>query len=356
MRPMTTDFSGHRITIKDVGKHAGVSPATVGRVVGGYGQVSEETRRRVLEAVKKLDYHPNGIAQSMKGKQIRSIGLIVSDICNPFFGTIVRAVEDTLVKYGYNLIVCNTDDKIEKEIQYIQTLSQNRIDGVLACTACEIGKPVSRSIKKFYVNIPSILIDRSSDEINVPVVQADNFGGAYEAVVHLLRLGHRKIGVIAGGSIVSSIHQRVKGYMKALSDFGVELDESWVQIGQLLGVEGGMSGAKTLLSLPRDRRPTAILGLNNLMTIGALLAFDAAGLSIPGDMAVIGWDDFDLAKLLSPALTVVTQPTYSIGTISAERMVDRLQHPQNDLKERESKIVLKTELVIRESCGYRHAK
>ncbi len=344
------------MTIKDVGKHAGVSPATVGRVVGGYGKVSEETRQRVLAAVKALDYHPNGIAQSMKGKQIRSIGMIVSDICNPFFGTIVRAVEDTLVKYGYNLVVCNTDDKIEKEIQYIQTLSQNRIDGVLACTACEVGQLVPRSIKKFYANIPTIFIDRSSDEIDVPVIQADNFGGAYEAIMHFLRLGHRKIGIIAGGSNVSSISQRVSGYMQALTDFGVAVDKEWIQVGQLLGVEGGIAGAKALLNLPTNRRPTALLGLNNLMTTGALLALDDAGLKIPDDMAVIGWDDFDLAKLLSPALTVVTQPTYSIGTISAERMIDRLQHTQNDLKAKESKIVLKTELVIRESCGYQHSR
>lgn len=350
---MTTESSDGRKTIRDVGKFAGVSPATVGRVVGGYGQVSEETRQRVLTAVQELDYHPNGIAQRMKGKQIRSIGMIVSDICNPFFGTIVRAVEDTLVKYGYNLIVCNTDDNVEKEILYIQTLSENRVDGVLACTACEVGKRVNRGIKKFYAGIPTIFIDREAEEIAVPVIQADNFGGAYEAVTHLIRLGHRRIGIIAGGSNVSSIHQRLNGYMQALSDFNIPIQEEMIQIGQLLGVEGGVVAARGLLELPPDKRPTALLGLNNLMTTGALLAINERGLKIPDDVAVIGWDDFELATLLSPALTVVTQPTYSIGTISAERMIDKLQNHQSEHKDKETKIVLKTELIIRESCGFK---
>lgn len=341
-----------RVTIREVGKLAGVSPATVGRVVGGYGQVSDETRQRVIAAIQSLDYYPNGIAQQMKGKQMRSIGMIVSDICNPFFSKIVRAVEDTLIKYGYNLIVCNTDDNIEKERIYIQTLSEKRVDGVLTCTASEIGHKVNPKIKKFYTSLPTVFIDRELVDIHVPVVQGDNYGGSYEAITHFIRLGHRKIATIAGGSKVSSIHQRINGYVQALTDHGISIDEDLIQIGNLLGIEGGVIATKFLLDLPESRRPTAILGLNNLMTTGAMLVIKERGLTIPDDIALISWDDFDLATLLSPPLTVVTQPTYSIGTIAAERLMDKLQNNHSDHKDKEMKIVLKTELIIRESCGY----
>lgn len=348
---MANESPRHPITIRDVGKQAGVSPATVGRVVGGYGNVSRETRKRVLEAIEKLDYHPNSIAQSMKGKQQRTIGMIVSDICNPFFGTIARAVEDTLIKHGYNLIICNTDDDLQKESSYLRTLAEKRVDGVLACTACEVGQQVKRHIRKFYLDTPTVFIDRQADEIDVPVVQGDNAGGAYEASMHLIQMGHQRIAVIAGGSMVSSIQQRVQGYMKALKDSGIAADDELVKMGNLLGVDGGVNAMRELLALPPRKRPTAVIGLNNLMTTGALLAIREAGLGIPEDISVIGWDDFDLAQVLIPPLTVVTQPTYSIGTIAAERIIARLEGEVNQRQANDRKIILKTELVERQSCA-----
>lgn len=338
------------VTIREVGKTAGVSPATVGRVIGGYGHVSEATRERVLEAIRKLDYHPNAIAQSMKGKQRRTIGMIVSDICNPFFGMIVRAVEDTVVKHGYNLVICNTDDNVEKEALYLRTLAEKRVDGVLACTACEIDTTISRSMRKFYQQTPTIFVDRHAEGIDVPVVQGDNVGGAHEAIHYLIGLGHERIAIIAGGAIVSSIQQRMDGYEKALADHGSTLRPALVKLGNLLGVQGGVNAMRELLALPKGQQPTAVLGLNNLMTTGALLAIREAGLNVPEDISVIGWDDFDLAPVLIPPLTVVTQPTYSIGTIAAERIIAKLEGQVNERQDNDRRIILKTELVVRGSC------
>lgn len=339
------------LTIRDVGRTAGVSPATVGRVIGGYGHVSDATRQRVLKAIQKLDYHPNGIAQGLKGKQRKTIGLIVSDICNPFFGTIARAAEDTVVKHGYNLIICNTDDDIQKESSYLRTLAEKRVDGVLACTACEVNKKVAQSVRKFYMQTPTVFVDRQADGIDVPVVQSDNAGGAFEAIEHLIQFGHKKIAIIAGGSKVSSIHQRLSGYMKALEENGIHVSHQLVKLGNLLGVQGGVNAMRELLALPPNERPTAVLGLNNVMTTGVLLAIREAGLSVPNDISVVGWDDFDLAQVLSPPLTVVTQPTYSIGTIAAERIVARLEGEVNERQAFDRKIILKTELVVRESVS-----
>ncbi|MDQ0189895.1 LacI family DNA-binding transcriptional regulator [Alicyclobacillus cycloheptanicus] len=347
---MKHESPGNEVTIREVGKRAGVSPATVGRVIGGYGKVSEPTRQRVLEAIRQLDYHPNTIAQSMKGKQRKSVGMIVSDICNPFFGMIARAVDDTLIKYGYNLVICNTDDGIDKEASYLKTLTEKRVDGVLACTACEVERKIPRPVRKFYLETPTVFIDREAEGIDVPVIQADNFGGAYEAVVHLIQLGHERIAIVAGGSMVSSIHQRLQGYMKALQDFGLQFRDDLVKLGRLLGVESGAYAARELLNMPAAERPTAIVGLNNLMTTGVLLAIREAGMTIPDDISVIGWDDFDLAQVLSPPLTVVTQPTYSIGSIAAEHLIALLERQRSYRQANDRKIILKTELVIRESC------
>lgn len=345
-------------TIRDVARLAGVSPATVGRVIGGYGSVSAKTTRAVLEAAKKLNYFPNAIAQSMKKKNTYTIGLIIANICNPYFSSIARAVEETLVKHGYNMIICNTDEDLEREISYIKALYEKRIDGMMIASALKGNEKSREEIERIYKGpIPTVIIDREIPGLDLPTVTSDNFRGAYDATTHLIRLGHRRIGVI--GTRISTLHLRVEGYKKALEDNRIPFDEflianKGVENTRVGDVQEGMVITKRMLEDP-ELRPTAIITLNTLLTQGALLAIDELGLKIPDDIAVIGWDDFELAPILKSPLTVVKQAAYNIASIATNMLLDLINDMKNESTE-EKKVVLSTQLVIRESCGYKRKR
>lgn len=343
--------SGNRVTIKDVAKLAGVSPATVGRVIGNYGSVSVKTRNKVLEAIKELNYTPDIIAQSMKGKKTKTIGLIISNILNPFFGIIARAVEDTANKYKYNLIICNTDENMEKEISYIKTLISKRVDGLLISSSYVEGTKYSKELLNLYNNeIPKVFIDRKLEQINAPTVSTDSYEGAYKATSYLVRLGHKRIGIIIGTPKVKSIYERIRGYKDALVDNNIPVDPDLIVDGGNVQVEGGMKACEQLLS-NREKSPTALLAVNSLLTTGALLALNKLNIKIPENISVVGWDDFELATILNPPLTVVSQPTYAIGTIATEKLVSIISGNEiSNLSEQDNSIVLKTSLIVRESC------
>lgn len=340
-------------TIRDVADLAGVSTATVGRVIGGYGSVSKKTVKVVTEAVEKLNYIPNGVAQSMKKKNTNTIGLIIANICNPYFSAIARVMEEILVKKGYNMIICNTDENMEREISYIKTLYEKRIDGIMIASALKGFEKSPEDINRIYKgHIPTIIIDREISGLDLPTVTSDNFRGAYDATSHLIRLGHTRIGVI--GSTISTLYQRVEGYKKALSDNNLQLDDFLIASNGFENINAGdvnegLYTAKAMLEDPK-LRPTAIIALNSLLTTGTLLAINELGLKIPDDIAIIGWDDFELAPLLNPPLTVVKQSDYNIANIACNRMLQLINNPE-EVSSKENKVVLATELVIRKSCG-----
>ncbi|WP_134698703.1 LacI family DNA-binding transcriptional regulator [Ammoniphilus sp. YIM 78166] len=340
-------------TIRDVALLAGVSPATVGRVIGGYGSASKKATQAVLEATEKLNYFPNAIAQSMKKKNTYTIGLIIANICNPYFSSIARAMEESLVKHGYHVIICNTDEDLEREISYMKTLYEKRIDGIMIASALKDSEKSKAEIDRIYKGpIPTIIIDREIPGLDLPTVTSDNFGGAYEATSHFIRLGHQRIGVI--GTTISTLSHRVEGYKKALQDNHIPFDEFLIANKGVENIKAGdvREGYDTTKKMLEDPqlRPTAILTLNSLLTNGALLAIDELGLKIPDDIAVIGWDDFDLAPVLKPPLTVVKQSTYNIASIATNRLLSLINGLENGSSE-EKKVVLATQLVIRESCG-----
>lgn len=339
-------------TIRDVAHLAGVSQATVGRVIGKYGSVSEKTVESVLEAAKKLNYYPNAIAQSMKRKNTHTIGLVVANICNPFFSSIVKAVEDTAAKCGYNVIICNTDESISSELLYLKTLYEKRIDGIIIATAYKSDQILSKSHESLYNGtVPTVFIDRQIKGLDGIVVKTENYGGAYEAVSHLINLGHKDIGVISG-PVISTMTQRIAGYSAAISNNNITYEPGFVVATNTASVEEGTKATKDIL-LNFEKRPTALLVLNNLLTIGALLAINELGLIIPDDIAIVGWDDFELARILNPSLTVVTQSTYNIGTIATEKLINVLENNRIDDSNQNIEIILKTNLIIRESCGYK---
>jgi DNA-binding LacI/PurR family transcriptional regulator len=335
-------------TLEDVAQRVKLSVATTGRALGGYGRISPATKERVLQAAKELNYHPNAIARGMKERRTRTIGLIVGNILNPFFSTIVRASEDTVSHYGFNVIVCNTDENPEKELAHAKILFERRVDGLIVAPTIFDNRRASEVVKDYYgKQVPTVFVDRIIRGIMVPSVSSDNAAGAYEATQHLLELGHKRIGVIVGKCSLTSMEGRIAGYKRALRDVGLEPDETLITDAIDVGVRGGYAATHELLKRQQNK-PTALLALNNLLVVGALNALKEAELHVPKDMSLICWDDFELAAHLTPPLTVVDQPAYSIGSLAAEQLMKAITQ---NTKLEPLEVSLKQQLIVRQSTS-----
>jgi LacI family transcriptional regulator len=336
-------------TLGDVAQRAGTSVATAGRALGGYGKVSAATRDRVAAAARQLNYHPNALARSMKQRSTLTIGLIVGNICNSFFARIVRAVETAVRRDGYKVIVCDTDESIENELDHARRLLELRVDGIIVSpTASETGA-LSRATKEIYGGrVLTVFIDRAVKGAKIPTVVSDNVAAAHEATTHFIQLGHKRIGVVVGRRTLDSMTGRIEGYRRALLEHRITFDESLVVDAIDVGVEAGYRATKKLLE--RNHRPTALIVMNNLLVIGALNALKEKGLMIPGEVALIGWDDFDAAPHLQKPLTVVEQPAYAMGSIAAEQL---MKMRSNETVDPSLHIVLKSTLIVRESSEKR---
>ena len=336
------------ITIIDVAKKAGVSQATVGRVIGGYGSVSEKTRKKVKKTIKELNYVPNAIAQSMKSKNTNTIGLIVGNVANSFFGEIAKSIDAVCTENHYNVIISNTGESIEGEINALKTLYSKRIDGLIIATAQRSNVILDDKIISLYTgSVPVVYIDSEIFSIDELCVKTDHFGGANKGTNYLLEKGHTKIGIITGLQ-TSPMEQRVDGYRKALENHGIEFKPEYVRFGNVIAIEEGRLCTKDLLE--KNKELTAIFPLNNLLCIGALLAINELGLRIPDDISVIGWDDFALANILNPPLTVIAQDTNRIGKLAAEKLFEVMREEQADAFG-EKRITLGMQLIERGSCA-----
>lgn len=329
------------ITMKDVAERAGVSATTVSHVINKTRFVSEEVKTRVLRAMAELNYRPNAIARSLRQKTTHTIGLVISDISNPFFTNLVRGVEDVANKKGYNLVLCNTDERPEKERTYIHVLRQKQIDGLVMAPTGGNQDFISALVEEGF---PLVFVDRYLDGIGVPVVAVDNREGAYRAVKHLIDLGHERIAMITGLPSITSTAERFEGYKRALAEHGLVADSGLTRQGNSR-VDGGYSAAIGLLEM--CPRPTAVFVANNLMTIGVMRALQDKGVRCPEDVAIVGFDDFEWASAFRPFLTTVAQPVYELGKTAAEMLVKRI----GKKRPRMEKVVLKSSLIIRESCG-----
>lgn len=340
---MTSSRQRHRpATLVDVAREARVSLATVSHVINGTRFVSDETKQRVLLAIEQLNYEVNSVARSLKRNRSQVIGLLISDINNPFFTSLVRAVEDVAQGAGYSVILCNTDEDPSKELRYLHVLRQKRVDGVLIAPTGARHRYLEHLVETAF---PIVCFDRALPDLPCDTVILDNVAGAYQMVSHLIGLGHRRIGVIVGLDRVGTTGERLAGYRRALADHGIPEEQSLVRSadGRL---EGGRQQAEALLSLASP--PTAIFATNNLMTLGALVAVQSRGIHVPDDIAVVGFDDFEWTVAFQPRLTTVAQPTYEIGEIAARMLVERIEHRTTSEPRR---VVVPPRLIVRQSCG-----
>lgn len=310
-------WEGDLATINDVARLAGVSPATVSRVINGHSSVDPTLAQRVHRAVEQLGYRPSRVARSLRTHRAAVWGLVISDIRNPFFTDMARGVEDAAMQRGYSVVLCNTDEDRPKEQAYIDLAVDERMTGVIISPASAETDGVRRLIA---ADIPVVLVDRRLD-LPVDSVVIDNVGGARSAVEHLVERGYRRIACISGPSQTSTGQDRAAGYVAALGAAGLPTDPDLLVYANFR-TSGGYDASDRLLGLPKP--PDAMFVANNLMTLGALSALRARGVQAPGQMGIVGFDDIDWADLLSPSLTTIGQPTYEIGREAAQLLVARL--------------------------------
>ena len=328
-----------RPTIYDIARLAGVSTATVSKVFNQTGNISEKTRRRILEISKELNYQPNVLASALNGKKTFSLGLLIPDMVNPFFAELARNVEDRAQELGFNLIICNTDNDMKKEIKYIQLLRQKSVDGIIVATGVRNDEFLKELIDQ---RVPIALVAREMSVLSTSTVLVDDFAGGYNATRHLIELGHRRIAVIAESMSVSSSKERVRGYRHALEEAELRYDEELVLTSDF-SIESGRVTALAILQRPS--RPTAIFACNDLLAIGALQAAKELGIRVPDDLSVVGFDNTILASITDPPMTTVAQPIRAMG----HQVVDLIVAEINEESTVKQRVVLLPELIIRQS-------
>jgi LacI family transcriptional regulator len=326
-------------TIREVAESAGVSYATVSHVINNTRLVSPETRERVLAAMDALNYRPNALARSLRQGKTHTLGLVLPDSANPFFAEISRSIEDAAFKKGYSVFLCNTELDTQRELFYVDVLSKKQVDGIIFVAAGDQADSLDFLVQR---NMPVVMIDRYLPNVEVDAVLTDNQLGGYLATRHLLELGHTRIACIAGPSSITPSAERIIGYRRALEEAGLSYEESLILRGDY-HAQSGMDITHSILQM--HPHPTAIFALNDLMALGALRAAAEAGCSVPGELAVVGYDDLEIARFANPPLTTVAQPKREIGLQAVHLLIERMSLKNSP----RSRLVLPPELIVRRS-------
>ena len=334
------------ITIKDIAKNLGLSTSTVSRALRDSYEISEKTKRLVLEYAKEINYRPNPIAQSLKQQRSRSIGIIVAEIANSFFSQVINGIESVAHNKGYNVIITQTHELYQNEIDSLNFLSQRSVDGCIISVSTQT-KEYSHICELYKKGFPIVCFDRIVDELKTHKVAVDNFKGAYDATTHLIKNGHKQIAILSNAEHLSISKERVAGYKQALTDNGITIRDSLIKycpFGGLMYEEITKVMAELMKCKPQ---PDAIFSTGDKITAGVLHYCKAKKISIPHKMAVIGFSNLNLTELLSPPLTIIRQPAFEIGKISAELLINMIERkrPTTDFEH----IVLPAELIVRDS-------
>lgn len=329
------------VTIHDVAHLARVSPATAGRALGGYGYVSAQARARVEAAARTLGYVPNSVARALASGVSGVIGLVVGDIENPFFAAAARGLADIVEARGYTVLLANSDEDEAREQAAVAALRARQVDGLVVTPHSSSASP---HLEAALAAAPVVLLDRTVRGLAVDAVTVDNVAGARAAIEHLLEYGHRRIGIVTDEPVIASSAERLRGYRAALESAGIAVAPELVSIGGSSRAEG-YRAAQALLAL--DPRPTALFSANNFMTVGTMHALRDAGLRLPHDVSLVGFDDLEWTTLIDPPLTVVAQPAGELGSEAGRRILARLDGATG----RPKRVRLETELILRGSVG-----
>jgi LacI family transcriptional regulator len=327
-------------TIREVAQHAQVSVATVSHVINRTRYVDPETEDRVRVAIKELSYRPNLLARSLRRRQTHTIGLIVPDNSNPYFAEVARVIEDTGFTHGYSVILCNTDWSEDRLSTYVDVLLSKQVDGLILIGSSARLDPIQQV---FEAHVPVVVVERDVGDLPVHQIMIDNRQGGYLAGQYLARLGHRRIGCVAGPGDQTPSWGRIVGFQQALADAGVSLAPEAMLPGDFRP-SGGEAAMRTLLE--RNLDLTAIFAANDLTAFGVINALHRAHLRVPQDVSVIGFDNIGLSAVMMPALTTIAQPAIEVGQTSVRLLLEQIAGEGGE----PARIMLSTQLIERESC------
>lgn len=337
-----------KVNIKDIARLAKVSHTTVSRALNNKSRIRPETKEKILAIARELGYRPNLIAKSLVSKRTKTLGLVITNIANPFYTELAQGIEKTATRLGYNIILCSTQSNIAIEKQYIEMLRSKGVDGIIFSSA-HIEDPNIVSLAE--EDFPVVLVNRRTYhplvKERIDYVGVDNVQGGYLAVEHLIRLGHQRIGVI-GGSAESSVGQeRLEGGKKALKTYGLAQREEFFLEGNFLK-RSGYQRAKQFLKMAE--RPTAIFATNDYMAMGVYQALLEEGYRIPEEMALIGFNDIEFSSMKGIELSTIGQKKFEMGATAVELLVERIEGSNHPQPARE--VLLRPELIVRKTCGF----
>jgi alanine racemase len=325
--------------IQQVAKQAGVSVATVSRVLNSQNTVSAKTKMRVEEAIKKLNYEPSLLGRNLRTSESRLLLILIPTISNPFYLEIIKGIEQVAISQNYNILLCETDSNPEKENIYFDLVRKKMADGIISMDpAVNV-----ETLKKLAENYAIIQCSEYEEGTGIPYVTIDNEEASYRAVKHLIQIGHKKIALMNSDEKYLFARQRKMGYKRALEENGITLKNEYIIPTQRLGFENGQQAMKKILNL--QDRPTALFAVSDLLAIGALKEINAAGLHVPNDIAVVGFDKIDFSNMTNPTLTTIAQPMKRMGSVAARMLIEKIKGEEVE------SIILDHELVIRESTS-----
>lgn len=337
-----------KVTIKDIARLANVSHMTVSRALNNKTRIKRETKERIISIARQLNYRPNLLARSLIEKRTKTLGLVITNIENPFYNELAHSIESTARSMGYNIIFCCSHSDISIEKHHIEILRSKGVDGIIF-TSAHIEDPNIIGLAE--EGFPIVLVNRRTYskvvKEKIDYVGVDNIYGGFIAVEHLVRIGHRKIGIIGGSKESSVGHERVEGGRRALRAYGIEERGEYFLEGDFLK-DTGYEGAKNFINM-RDP-PTAIFATNDYMALGALNAIIEEGLRVPKDIALIGFNNIEFTSFKGIELTTVGQKKYEMGFLAVNLLVENIEKKKRNLFPRE--ILLKPELIIRKTCGF----
>ena len=330
-------------TIKDLAKALNLSPSTVSRALRDHPDISPLTKKRVISLAGKLDYHPDSIARSLQTRKTKTIGVIVPEIKQPFFASVINGIEEFAYASGYTIIVCQSNEDYEREVVYTRSLVSHRVAGLLVSLSQSTESFDHFKVLQRY-NVPVVFFDRVSNEIEASKVVVDDYHGAFDVVNHLIQSGYRRIAHLAGPKNLSISKFRLKGYKDALERGNLTFNDSLVVYGGLDDTDG-IVGVQKLLNL--EPLPDAVFAVNDPVATGAFVMIKEHGLKIPADIALAGFSNTNMTSLLDPPLTTVEQPSYEIGKTAAQLLMEQIN--SNDEKFVPKFKVIKTHLIVRGS-------
>ncbi|QGH36946.1 LacI family DNA-binding transcriptional regulator [Gracilibacillus salitolerans] len=328
-----------KVTIYDVAEKAGVSIATVSKVINNTGNMRDTTRQKVMKVMEELNYFPSVMASALTGKKTQTLGLLVPDISNPFFSEMARTIEDRAHERGLSVIMCSTDEDEEKEKKYLELLRRKQVDGFIIASSFH-EKKLLEDIKN--TRIPLVMLTQDAGSLGVTSVSVDDFTGGFEATSHLLSLGHQNIVIIAEQRLSSKM--RIYGFREAYETNGYKYQEDMV-IQTTASIENGKKSLEEILK--KKERPSAIFACNDLIAIGVIQGAREHGINIPVDMSVVGFDNTILATTTVPSLTTVAQPINEMG----KKVVDVIVSNINNEEPNAERILFKPKLMVRNTSG-----